>query len=575
MIAKSTLNRCLAGVVGCGLSATALAVSPSPWDYGGPEIDPVRARIITPGYQPAGTPIEHVNLAGEAGLFGYNPRYMPGTVTFDRLNRPYITVGYRETRDYPQTFESDSLIQTLNNQGQWVVHSLSDAVRSSFNPNWNGQIVSGTHIATERVVIDSEGDAYTLFRAVGISGRLLLHSRDGLATWDAYQVSGTFKMETPDTFNDQGRPPVLIRGGGGMHLLAPRKRADGRLTIPAQVQLTNVDTHHFGPTHSGLGNVSVTKGNLTHVVYVDATDDRDAQGRKIQGPTNQYIISYNHTAGAVTPPLLLGSTIGTGKGDPHNGPALTIDSVGYLHSVLGSHQTPFAYTDALGVNSSQDGWTTPQPLSGRNGKMTYVSLVTDASDTMHLVSRHVDNGSSPGRNLGEHYELHYMRRSRDANGQWLSWQDMGTLVEPYKGGYAIYYHELNIDRLGRLFLSYKYYNQDMINAGEHARNPAMLMSDDGGNSWRLALTDDFINGIIHNPGDANLDGRVNIADLGILGANWQQSADWYGGDFNGDGVVNIADLGILAGNWQFDLYEAQLTLDDAMAAFDALRRCCA
>jgi hypothetical protein len=55
-------------------------------------------------------------------------------------------------------------------------------------------------------------------------------------------------------------------------------------------------------------------------------------------------------------------------------------------------------------------------------------------------------------------------------------------------------------------------------------------------------------------GDANRDGKVDIADLGILAGNWQQSE--YGplfGDFDYDGLVNIADLGILAGNWQVDL----------------------
>jgi hypothetical protein len=55
-------------------------------------------------------------------------------------------------------------------------------------------------------------------------------------------------------------------------------------------------------------------------------------------------------------------------------------------------------------------------------------------------------------------------------------------------------------------------------------------------------------------GDATGDGRVDIADLGILAGNWQQNV--YGpanGDFNYDGIVNIADLGILSGNWQVDL----------------------
>jgi hypothetical protein len=52
-------------------------------------------------------------------------------------------------------------------------------------------------------------------------------------------------------------------------------------------------------------------------------------------------------------------------------------------------------------------------------------------------------------------------------------------------------------------------------------------------------------------GDANLDGQVDIGDLGLLAGSWQQSGkSWFDGDFSYDGAVNIGDLGLLAGNWQ-------------------------
>jgi hypothetical protein len=53
-------------------------------------------------------------------------------------------------------------------------------------------------------------------------------------------------------------------------------------------------------------------------------------------------------------------------------------------------------------------------------------------------------------------------------------------------------------------------------------------------------------------GDANLDGQVDIGDLGLLSGAWQQPAGktWFDGDFNYDGAVDIGDLGLLAGNWQ-------------------------
>ena len=53
------------------------------------------------------------------------------------------------------------------------------------------------------------------------------------------------------------------------------------------------------------------------------------------------------------------------------------------------------------------------------------------------------------------------------------------------------------------------------------------------------------------PGDANNDGVVNVGDLGIVAANWNNTNGpvWVMGNFNGDGVVDVGDLGVLAGNW--------------------------
>jgi len=52
------------------------------------------------------------------------------------------------------------------------------------------------------------------------------------------------------------------------------------------------------------------------------------------------------------------------------------------------------------------------------------------------------------------------------------------------------------------------------------------------------------------PGDANGDGVVDVADLGVLGANFNQSNMTFAdGDFNGDGATDVADLGILGANW--------------------------
>lgn len=52
------------------------------------------------------------------------------------------------------------------------------------------------------------------------------------------------------------------------------------------------------------------------------------------------------------------------------------------------------------------------------------------------------------------------------------------------------------------------------------------------------------------PGDANLDGVVDVGDLGILAANYGSDlAGWNMGDFTGDGCVDVGDLGVLAANY--------------------------
>ena len=52
-------------------------------------------------------------------------------------------------------------------------------------------------------------------------------------------------------------------------------------------------------------------------------------------------------------------------------------------------------------------------------------------------------------------------------------------------------------------------------------------------------------------GDANVDGTVNVGDLGSLATNYgvTSGATWQQGDFNGDGAVNVGDLGSLATNY--------------------------
>jgi autotransporter-associated beta strand protein len=51
-------------------------------------------------------------------------------------------------------------------------------------------------------------------------------------------------------------------------------------------------------------------------------------------------------------------------------------------------------------------------------------------------------------------------------------------------------------------------------------------------------------------GDADLNGLVDVADLGILASNWQTAGNWALADFDYTGFIDVNDLGLLASNWQ-------------------------
>jgi hypothetical protein len=67
-------------------------------------------------------------------------------------------------------------------------------------------------------------------------------------------------------------------------------------------------------------------------------------------------------------------------------------------------------------------------------------------------------------------------------------------------------------------------------------------------------------------GDANLDGSVDVGDLGILAANYGGTGkSWNQGDFNNDGLVDVGDLGILAAHYGTSASKADWSADYAKA----------
>ncbi len=63
-----------------------------------------------------------------------------------------------------------------------------------------------------------------------------------------------------------------------------------------------------------------------------------------------------------------------------------------------------------------------------------------------------------------------------------------------------------------------------------------------------------------SPADINNDGRVDSADLNVLGVNWQARVDVHeNGDLSGDGFVDATDLNLLGVRWQERVSGAAVT----------------
>ena len=77
--------------------------------------------------------------------------------------------------------------------------------------------------------------------------------------------------------------------------------------------------------------------------------------------------------------------------------------------------------------------------------------------------------------------------------------------------------------------------------------------DDNPDSSATTEIDAIADAVALIPGDANIDGVVDVADLGILAGNYEneEGMTWSDGDFTHDGAVDVADLGILASNYGY------------------------
>lgn len=428
-----------------------------------------------------------------AESFGYEPAYTQNVPSFDSRNRPYIRSRGVDT-------DATAFIHTRED-GRWIELDFIKAVRAVY-PNYR-RTIRGAGQLTERIAFDAQDRAYMFLKIQLEDDRyrnLLMMSDDSCRTWQIAEINrgGEWAMDYNTSPRPLEGPPFLI---GSINRVArhPNRWAsyhrfhvalpeldEGKLKVPG-TQHVHDELLSIGQ-HSGGSSFVATRDGKTHFFWIEPTLEN-------MPGTPTYAATYDHGTRTFGPKVLVAHA--PPLNNSHNRPGVVMDSTGYLHLVTGSHHGQnFYHTRSLVPGDVHAGWTDPEPVWGsgwiatngeEHGGQTYVSLVIDAADTLHLAFRLWREPDEHFPDAEYYAALAYQRKPRGGD-----WTKPRLLMVAERDLYSIYYQKLAIDRIGRLFLSFSHFNWRMDRAPEVRYQKRMVvLSDDGGDSWRLAASEDF------------------------------------------------------------------------------------
>ena len=121
-------------------------------------------------------------------------------------------------------------------------------------------------------------------------------------------------------------------------------------------------------------NKIVTLDGKTHVAWLDSP----REGFRVR------IRTLDRRTGKWSAPTTVGEAV-----DNHGGPALTVDSKGYLHLAYYPHSNPMRYRRSLRRNDAS-AWTDEIRFGGR---LTYPALVCGPDDTLYMACRDTADGT--------------------------------------------------------------------------------------------------------------------------------------------------------------------------------------
>ena len=200
-------------------------------------------------------------------------------------------------------------------------------------------------------------------------------------------------------------------------------------------------------------NKIVTFGDRTHVAWLDSPPE----GFRVR------IRTLDHSTGEWSRTYTLGAAQ-----DNHGGPALTIDSDGFLHIVYSPHHHPMRYRKSKRPNDASE-WEQEVAFGER---LTYPTLVCGKNNTLLLTAR---------RSFSDRpWQVELWTRT--AGGAWQNGQAILAARYP---GYAHFQESLAWGSDHRaLHLCCRFHEKSDDQAYGRLQAVCYLMSPDAGRSWR-------------------------------------------------------------------------------------------
>jgi hypothetical protein len=442
--------------------------------------------------------------------FGYAPEYTQNVPAFDSANRPYI-----RSRNASQ--DGTSFVHTLDG-GAWRELSIVGALTAAY-PDFEATVGAGGY-ASDRIVFDRQDRAYTVLTIrlqEGAVRNVLLCSLDRCATWTVHELPygeqrpnyedrdlGNVACESFTGHNLLDGPPLLAvwrelsdwpgAWASRCELSVIQPFFDGdRLVVP---QPTPVTTNALGMMQSAGGaSFAATSGGRTAIVWTEITATP-----KRGSPT--FVGVYDHASRAIISRTRV--FVSRPANDVHATPGICLDSQGIAHVVSGAHNRAMHYTRSL-TPLAAGPWTPVERIvtsgyvyansdADGSGRLTYLSLVCDAADTLHVVARQMRRNASRLYWGSSYMSLVHLARPADG-----AWGRPRLLAVPADGAtYANYHQKLAVDRLGRLYLSLSFRRNDDLPSSRplnRFRQRMVLFSPDG-RRWEFATTETFRAGIV-------------------------------------------------------------------------------